>query len=159
MKLFHGSNESNLTELNTTAFGSGAFQRLDEVSRNQYTAALYLTTSKGHAEVYGEYIYECEMSYQPEVVDFVEGLEQWAQESGYESAQQMIDDYYEGSVFHAVTADYEFEVLARRAIAEGKPAIIADFGSLIDSSTGSKFKTGQVVIVVNPEIISIVGQE
>ncbi|HEE9631287.1 TPA: hypothetical protein R8E83_003568 [Escherichia coli] len=150
---FHGT-YNEFTKLTTDFFGEGAFQRLDKISRTNYTPCVYLTSSKDHAAVYGEKIYSFDISVDGiEVVSFAQELEEWAADQGYNSAQEMINDYYDGSIFDAMNADQEFEQLVRRAISEGKPAIIADFGDLYDTCTGRKFKAGQVVMVIDPSII------
>jgi hypothetical protein len=79
--------------------------------------------------------------------DAVGELEQWAKDNGHDSAQKMIDDYYDGNIYDALDADNYFLDAHREARDAGFKGVRINFGDLKDRMGGSKQPVGDVIIL------------
>ncbi|WP_183070280.1 hypothetical protein [Salmonella enterica] len=150
MVFYHGTNIKGIERLELDNFASGAFERIGRV-KDSYTPAIYITDKVNHAKAYGEYIYSVNINCDLDVIDVTENFLSWANELGFDTEQDAIDDYYDGNLFEALNGDQELNQLAIKAIAENKPGFIADFGALRDCDFGV---LGKVAVIVDPSVLS-----
>lgn len=147
---FHGSDVESIGDLDISKFGKGGFTNLNLGTEGKIPA-VYLTSSKEHAGAYGENIHQFKIDTDNSLLLNAEKeLTSWAKENGYDSAQKMIDEYYDGDIYNAFSADNRFDQLAKEAKEKGKDVAIVDFGKLRGSRDGgNRFSAGKVAIVLN----------
>ena len=112
----------------------------------------YLTTNPQHAESYGMNVHQFQIDQPLLQKDAKAELETWANDQGYPSAQQHIDDYYEGSPYAALDADNYFKDAISEAKRAGFPGVQVSFGDLKMKQGGRKVPVGDVIVLHDPTV-------
>jgi hypothetical protein len=150
VRAFHGS-PNEMTALDPTRVGTGAMA--DRWAQGvKHSDEYYLTTSKAHAKDYGDIVHEFEINHPLLEKDAKADLEKWAKDEGYPSAQQHINDYYDGSAYHALDADNYFKDALREAKEAGLPGARISFGDLFSREGRSKVPIGDVIVLHDPSV-------
>jgi len=137
-KWFHGTDEI-FDKFDPERFRTGATERGSSIGLPD---AVYLTDKEGHASAYGDEILEFESKKDYPTIDTKEEMNQWAKESGYDSFQSMIDDYYAGDAYSAADMD----AYLARSLRDNPDGVIVDFSGIRDEDYGDLGK-----ILVTPE--------
>ena len=148
MTTFYHGTDTEWTTFNFDMFGSNGFDNISEVSDN-YTRAAYATSSYEHAKCYGNTVIKVEAKGSIKKVDRSAELVEWAEEMGYETVQQMIDDYYNGDAYEAVNFDQAVEEEIKNAIKEGFDGVIVSFGDICHNG----MEIGETLVATNMQAV------
>ena len=123
---FHGSPDEEFTAFDRAKAGSGASKGVIGSG-----GEVYFADTPEHAAQYGKpraFNVHGDFAH----ADAQSELEEWAKEMGFANAQDMITQYYNGSLYHALDADNYFGLKLSEAKNAGKDGVIVDFGKLKD---------------------------
>lgn len=137
--VYHGTDSpfgSELFEYDLTKSGTGGFERLGEnvaKSMGNKQRGIYTTSSIDHAKMFGDNAIPLYVDIKkPSVVNIKNELRGWAEESGYDSVEDMVKDYYGGSVYDAANLDQMAIEKLKDAVDAGNDGIIIDFDGLTE---------------------------
>lgn len=152
VRIWHGSTENfAVPDLGRT--GTGAMS--GKVTSKDLPPAFYAVSEKGNAEPYGDPMqFEISSGAKIKRIDAKRQLEDWAQDNGFESAQDMLTKYYEGSLYRAYDIDTETIYQLRQAQKEGHSGIAFDFGDLVHSDGGSRKPGGTFYVISDPSVLT-----
>lgn len=149
IRAYHGSLH-DFDVFDPALIGSGA---TDGRFASKPYPAFYFTTSPEHAALYGKPI-EFLIHGRLASVDARRELSQWARENGYRSAQEMINRYYDGSVYSALDADEFFLRALRDAQSAGFDGVRIRFGDLKHRVGERTIPLGDVLVLGRSDIVT-----
>lgn len=157
LRVFHGSLD-DFEAFDPSKVGSGPMGNR-WVEGTKHADEYYLTTNKQHAGTYGPVIHEFQVDQPLYQKDAKAELEAWAKDQGYDSAQEHIDDYYEGSIYDALNLDDYLKDAVREAKKAGFPGVQVSFGDLKMRHGDRKMPVGDFVVLHDPSAATKVGSQ
>jgi hypothetical protein len=153
IRAWHGSTEDFVTpDLSRSGTGATAEYGSPFASPGALPRAFYLVSERHNAEPYGDPM-QFEINGSIKRYDGKRELEKWAKDNGYGSAQQMLDDYYDGDLYAAYDLDHALLDKLDEAQAEGYAGIAVDFGDLKIGNAGRKRTAGTYYVVSDPSAL------
>jgi hypothetical protein len=150
IRAFHGSLD-DFDAFDAAKVGSGAMA--DRwAPGTAHADEYYLTTDRQHAAHYGDNVHEFQIDVPLLQKDAKAELEAWAKDQGYDSAQQHINDYYDGSVYDAIDADNYYKDALSEAKKAGFPGVHVSFGDLKDRLGDRMVPMGDTIILHDPSV-------
>src|SRR4029077_7625007 len=150
LRAWHGSME-DFDAFDPAKVGSGPMGNR-WAKGTQHADEYYLTTNPEHAETYGPVVQEYQINQPLMQKDAKAELETWAKDQGYDSAQQHLDDYYEGNIYSALDLDNYLKDALTEAKQKGFPGVHVSLGDLKTTTGNRRTPVGDFIVLHDPTV-------
>lgn len=117
---------------------------------------IYSASERPHAEMYGTPL-EINISGKIKNYNAVPELNAWAKELGFKNTQRMVDEYFDGNLMRALSADQYLIDKMKLAKDAGIPSVSVDFGNLLHRVSDNKqIKFGKIYVTSDPSRLTMI---